>query len=419
MIDTFTKWLNNFPEFAVGTEAREMLDDAMTCYVHDIPRPALILSYLAFCITVKENILSSSMPSGHDAGRWSNRMSNLRSDDKWEEELQNCVAMQRDKSKTPVVEPVFDIPDHLREDFKYWKNRRNDCAHYKRNIISLSHVCAFWQFMMSKYIYFQPQGSMSKSIQEYKDYFDLSITPAGTDQTTIFNHLCAVLRSTEDLRLLFKAIKRADTKQKMELLHRLLHNTESTKAYAKAFITEEDFVVDYYLSEYLDDLSMLYGDDPKQIRAFWYNSPDIPIYSESLKAHLIPDDQIKESLSRVLSKMYQLNRGIPWDLSEDNKNVLKACGFIDAFFEEYYNDQFISRNYKEMNQSMSFYVSLISLSGVDKRWVEVYCRRVDEGKSFPYALGNWFASALRNGDLNKDLYLQVVTDLGLANPIAF
>ena len=72
-----------------------------------------------------------------------------------------------------------------------------------------------------------------------------------------------------------------------------------------------------------------------------------------------------------------------------------------------------------MNQSMSFYVSLISLSGVDKRWVEVYCRRVDEGKSFPYALGNWFASALRNGDLNKDLYLQVVTDLGLANPIAF
>jgi len=419
MINTFTKWLNIFPEFAVGTEAREMLDDAMTCYVHDIPRPALILSYLAFCITVKENILSSSMPSGHDAGRWSNRMSNLRSDDKWEEELQNCVAMQRDKSKTPVVEPVFDIPDHLREDFKYWKNRRNDCAHYKRNIISLSLVCAFWQFMMSKYIYFQPQGSMSKSIQEYKDYFDLSITPAGTDQTTIFNHLCAVLRSTEDLRLLFKAIKRADTKQKMELLHRLLHNTESTKAYAKAFITEEDFVVDYYLSEYLDDLSMLYGDDPKQIRAFWYNSPDIPIYSESLKAHLIPDDQIKESLSRVLSKMYQLNRGIPWDLSEDNKNVLKACGFIDAFFEEYYNDQFISRNYKEMNQSMSFYVSLISFSGVDKRWVEVYCRRVDEGKSFPYALGNWFASALRNGDLNKDLYLQVVTDLGLANPIAF
>lgn len=419
MTDTFTKWLNNFPEFAVGTEVREMLDDAMTCYVHDIPRPALILSYLAFCITVKENILSSPMPSGHDAGRWSNRMSNLRSDDKWEEELQNCVAMQRDKSKTPAVEPVFDIPDHLREDFKYWKNRRNDCAHYKRNIISLSHVCAFWQFMMSKYIYFQPQGSMFKSIQEYKDYFDLSITPAGTDQTTIFNHLCAVLRSTEDLRLLFKAIKRADTKQKMELLHRLLHNTESTKAYAKAFITEEDFVVDYYLSEYLDDLSMLYGDDPKQIRAFWYNSPDIPIYSESLKAHLIPDDQIKESLSRVLSKMYQLNRGIPWDLSEDNKNVLKACGFIDAFFEEYYNDQFISRNYKEMNQSMSFYVSLISLSGVDRRWVEVYCRRVDEGKSFPYALGNWFASALRSGDLNKDLYLQVVTDLGLANPIAF
>lgn len=419
MTDTFTKWLNNFPEFAVGTEVREMLDDAMTCYVHDIPRPALILSYLAFCITVKENILSSSMPSGHDAGRWSNRMSNLRSDDKWEEELQNCVAMQRDKSKTPVVEPVFDIPDHLREDFKYWKNRRNDCAHYKRNIISLSHVCAFWQFMMSKYIYFQPQGSMSKSIQEYKDYFDLSITPAGTDQTTIFNHLCAVLRSTEDLRLLFKAIKRADTKQKMELLHRLLHNTESTKAYAKAFIKEEDFVVDYYLSEYLDDLSMLYGDAPKQIRALWYNSPDIPIYSELLKAHLIPVDQIKESLSRVLSKMYQLNRGIPCDLLEDNKNVLKASGFIDAFFEEYYNDQFISRNYKEMNQSMSFYVSLISLSGVDRRWVEVYCRRVTEGKSFPYALGNWFASALRNGDLNKELYLQVVTELGLANPIAF
>ena len=419
MIDTFRRWLKKFPEFSAGTEARDMLDDAMTCYVHDIPRPALILSYLAFCITVKENILSSSMPGGHDAARWNYRMDNLRSDDKWEEELQNCVAMQRDNNKTPVVEPVFDIPDHLRDDFKYWKNRRNDCAHYKRNIISLSHVCAFWQFMMSKYIYFQPQGSMSKSIQEYKDYFDLSITPAGTDQTTIFNHLCAVLRSTDDLRLLFKAIRRVDTRQKMDLLHRLLHHSESTKSYTKAFITEEDFVVDYYLSEYLEDLSMLYGDDPKQIRAFWYNNPDIPIYSELLKARLIPEDQIKESQLRVLSQMFRLNRGIPWDLTDDNKNALKASGFVEAFFESYYNDDFISHNYKEMNQSMSFYVSLISLAGIDVRWVEVYCRRVAEGESFPYALGNWFASALRNGDLNKDMYIQVVTDLGLANPITF
>lgn len=419
MIDTFKNWLNSFPEFSGTTEARAMLDDAMTCYVHDIPRPALILSYLAFCITVKENILSSSMPSGHDASRWNARLQNLRSDDRWEEELQNCIAMQRDKSKTPIVEPIFEIPEYLREDFKYWKNRRNDCAHYKRNIISLSHVCAFWQFMMSKYIYFQPQGSISKSIQEYKDYFNLSITPSGTDQTTIFNHLCAVLRSTDDLRLLFKAIKRVDTKHKMEILNRLLHHSESTRGYAKAFITEEDFVSDYYLSEYLNNLSILYGDAPKQIRAFWYNIPDIPVYSELLKARLIPDDQIKESQLRVLSQMYRLNRGIPWDLPEDNKNALKASGFVEAFFEKYYNDDFISHNYKEINQSMSFYVSLITLVGIDKRWIEVYCRRVEEGKAFPYALSNWFASALRDGDLNKAHYHQIIEDMGLVNPIGF
>lgn len=67
---------------------------------------------------------------------------------------------------------------------------------------------------------------------------------------------------------------------------------------------------------------------------------------------------------------------------------------------------------------MFFYVSLILLAGVDRRWVEVYCCRVAEGKAFPYVLGNWFAPALRDGDLNKRHYLRIVSDFGLVNQIS-
>lgn len=48
MDERFIKWLNIYDEFSNGTVLRDILNDAIRCYRHDIARPALMLSYIAF-----------------------------------------------------------------------------------------------------------------------------------------------------------------------------------------------------------------------------------------------------------------------------------------------------------------------------------------------------------------------------------
>ena len=47
MDERFIKWLNIYDEFNSGTALRDILNDAIRCYRHDIARPALMLSYIA------------------------------------------------------------------------------------------------------------------------------------------------------------------------------------------------------------------------------------------------------------------------------------------------------------------------------------------------------------------------------------
>lgn len=80
MEERFIKWLNIYDEFSNGTVLRDILNDAIRCYRHDIARPALMLSYIAFIQAIRNNLLNSEMPDGFKDKRWQSAMNNLRSD---------------------------------------------------------------------------------------------------------------------------------------------------------------------------------------------------------------------------------------------------------------------------------------------------------------------------------------------------
>jgi hypothetical protein len=50
MDERFVKFLNIYDEFKEGTALRDVLNDAIRCYLPGIARPALMLSYIAFIL---------------------------------------------------------------------------------------------------------------------------------------------------------------------------------------------------------------------------------------------------------------------------------------------------------------------------------------------------------------------------------
>jgi predicted metal-dependent RNase len=94
-----------------------------------------MFSYLAFLTFLKETIIKSNKPASINQSRWDSILNDLQNDDKWEkrvfEELTNSST------------PIFNIKEDIRQQIKYWKDRRNDCAHFKDNEIDAHHVESF------------------------------------------------------------------------------------------------------------------------------------------------------------------------------------------------------------------------------------------------------------------------------------
>jgi hypothetical protein len=112
-----------------------LFDESIVCYKHGAYRASLMFSYLAFLTFLKETIIKSNKPASINQSRWDSILNDLQNDDKWEkrvfEELTNSST------------PIFNIKEDIRQQIKYWKDRRNDCAHFKDNEIDAHHVESF------------------------------------------------------------------------------------------------------------------------------------------------------------------------------------------------------------------------------------------------------------------------------------
>lgn len=101
------------------------------------------------------------MPSGFKKARWDACMNNLRSEDKWDSEVVVCIRKRANGTNDPAF---FELPDTLRDDVCFWRNRRND----------------------------------------YKQHYNLSITPRDASSDKIFKRLCLAIKTEDDLLLFFE-----------------------------------------------------------------------------------------------------------------------------------------------------------------------------------------------------------------------
>lgn len=407
MDERFINFLNIYDEFKDGTVLRDILNDAIRCYRNGIARPALMLSYIAFIHAVRDNLLKSDMPKGFNEPRWKACMSKLRQENAWDEQVISCIKC-RDNP------PYFELTDSLRDDVCYWRNRRNDCAHYKDSEITLSHVAAFWVFIMDNYNKFTPIGSLMQSVNDYKRHYNVSITPKGTSTEIIFKRLCLAIKTEDDLLLFLKETDSCmEYEEQAQLLHDLLMD-ERHKAKVISLLTGKLKRVKMYLALKPADVSVILGNNPEMTRKFWYEdfmlfASSANVYVEMLRAKMIPQGEIKESLDMFLKHEYKRN-AFYLDNPEDF-NVLKENGLYDIFIEEYLSKDFVCNNPGEKCHKTDFYISLIQRGGISDKLIKVLSESIKG--TFPYKLENRLKGEIFKDEENKKQYLESIARLGL------
>lgn len=407
MDERFINFLNIYDEFKDGTILRDILNDAIRCYRNGIARPALMLSYIAFIQAVKDNLLKSDMPKGFNEPRWKACMSKLRQENAWDEQVISCIKC-RDKP------PYFELTDSLRDDVCYWRNRRNDCAHYKDSEITLSHVAAFWVFIMDNYNKFTPIGSLMQSVNDYKRHYNVSITPKGTSTEVIFKRLCLAIKTEDDLLLFLKETDSCmQYEEQAQLLHDLLMN-ERHKDKVISLLIGKLKQVKMYLALKPADVSVVLGNNPEMTRKFWYEdfllfASCANVYVEMLRAKMIPQCEIKESLEMFLKHEYK--RGAFNVDSPEYFNVLKENGLYDIFIEEYLSKDFVCNNPSEKCYKTDFYISLIHRGGISDKLIKALSESIKG--TFPYTLENRLKGEIFKEKENKKQYFDSIARLDL------
>ena len=413
MDERFVKWLNIYDEFREGNALRDILNDAIRCYRHDIARPALMLSYIAFIQAVRNNLFNSDRPEGFNEKRWDAAMNNLRSENKWDEQVIDCIKNRGNGVDNPAF---FELSDTLRNDVCYWRSRRNDCAHYKESEITLSHVSAFWVFMMDNYNKFTPIGSLQQSINDYNRHFDISFTPRGTSTERIFKRLCLAIKTQEDLgEFLKETSSKMDFKYQCDLVHDLLIEGHH-KELAISFLKGEKKRVKAYLCAKPKDVSLILGNDATLTRKIWYDDLRLScrcmnVYVEMLRAKMLTDAEIKESLELYLAHEYE--QGHLFIKDEDDFKVLIDNGLYDIFIDEYLTMSFVCKNPGEKCCKTDFYIAMIYRGGITDKLMSALSEAVTG--TFPYTLRDRLKDEIFSEEVFKAKYMETIGRLKLDN----
>ena len=332
----FEDWLI---EQVIPLPAKELFKEAVVCYKASAYRAALLFSYLGFQTTVRDRILRSKQPSSFTENHWKKIQNDVRDDDTWDNAVFDAI------QQGPPRE-VFLLTEDLRNQVKYFKNRRNDCAHGKNNKIEYAHVEAFWLFIQSNLSRFVVNESREDLINRIRDHFDLSITPPGEDYSHIVNDIPYAVEQDRfidffhDVHQVFATRKFTAfgaPLEEAEFLNSILdlqEDVSSTKLSEYLQVKENEDVFVTFL-KVRPERVVYFRTNPTLIRRLWYellftgyvNEKDLPVFCALLRNNLIPDTQIAEAFEVVIRKL----RGqIP---TQSCREILESQGFFSIFKE--------------------------------------------------------------------------------------
>lgn len=372
--------------FAFPQEAEVAFKEALVCYRASAYRAALLFSYLGWGLVLRSRLLQASCPNGMQPGQWNQYQNELRNEDKWDARVFELTQMQN-----PA--PAFVVAEDLRLQAKYWKDRRNDCAHFKKNDIGYAHVEAFWQFLKSSLGKFVPNGSRESLKNEICAHFDPNVTPPGlpvdslveriplcvehAELAAFFQDLEAVLAGascgslafgSDNASVLFDAVFRnGDQSMVVALSAYLVGNLEVLLRFVRAY-PQHVWVL---------------NDKPDVVRQVWRqhlfasHQQDLPVYASMVRHDLIPAPELDEANAHVATKL----QGAP--LNAIDAGTLTQCGFFGALEREAFD---VPRGIDQFgwgNRNAAFVAWYLATSPISEAAVRAICE-VFATSPFPF-----------------------------------
>lgn len=298
-------WLNTQK---ISKEALSSFDESVICFKVGAYKASLLFAYLGFMNVIRDRIIAAPTPTGFPPKRWAEIQSDAKSPETWEK-----VVFDKIQQKQPVT--VFDVPDDLRGQVKYWKDRRNDCAHSRQNKIIAAHVESLYAFIESNLGKFAVNGSRSEMLKRILDHFNPSLTSPNESITPIIHDLLNALTSVEYPAFITEVVSELEnTDSDVPTLLGVRNpsvvkflgacfkegNDELRDACSVSLFANEGLLVDF-LREHPDKVYILQN-QPRKVRLIWHDylfdkfHSDFSLLGSLLRASLIPQDQIEEAI---------------------------------------------------------------------------------------------------------------------------
>lgn len=337
-------WVTETP---LPEESLVAFNESVVAYKAGANRAALLFSYVAWGLALRERLLNTpDPPSGMPAGQWQKLLQDLRNEDRWDAQVFDCTQM-----KTPVV--LFHVSEDIRTQVRYWKDRRNDCAHFKLNEINAAHVESFWAFVRSNLGRFVPLGSEADLIAAILRHFDTNVTPPNADLSPLVARIPQSMAPERFKPFLVDAKNALSTKVGVLVLPRtseyhfvlatcLFAGERLGKAALEVMLEDRAALVGVlrmwpeaagYLSDYPDHVRQLWRTD-----LFGKGHTDLGVYAALLRNSLIPTDQVLEANQHAAAS---IQGDVPLEADIDTLNKAGFFSALKAFaFEQNRIDQF-------------------------------------------------------------------------------
>ncbi|MEE4562775.1 MULTISPECIES: hypothetical protein [Paenibacillus] len=314
-------------------ETTQLLQEAIICYKGSAYKASLLFSYLFFQTVLKYRIVTAKIPEDilTSDDKLRKTLDNIDDEDKWDKAVFDVSNRQQEPR-------LFKINEDLRNQLNYWRNRRNDCAHAKSNIIEASTVESFWYFLQSNLPKFYFNGGRSDMLEKIKVHFTISKTPEQESPESIIEEIPVSMPESEYKKFL------QELKEMLERGYGLgnAFDDQKMRFWRCLFNIQGDFVeqVIHFLME--DENTNLFrailNYDPSSIqffrgnaqfiRSFWYTvglHSNVRAIIALIRQHLIPADQINESIKHLIASQAIIE---PDELSSEEFRYLLENDFV-------------------------------------------------------------------------------------------
>lgn len=426
MTKDFEIWLSA-NERALNGDTLGLFRDSLKCFKNDIDRPSFLLAYQGMLMQVRSNILNSSRPADFPEGRWNAMIGELARVEKWDEVTFDAI-QKKEVDRGGVKEPpVVQVQESVREAFKYWRDLRNTCAHYKDSIFTKAHTLTLYAFIQQNLLSMTVEGGFAKLMNEFQDYYTPSkVNRASTPIQPLLQKICTVIIPSERDKFVEKLLYHLDSRYRIveaeELMRDMWLFNAELKTILMNYLRKNEGIKWQFVDMCPRAVLDLY--QPDEIHELWYKYIPKMEHGEVVLCELLVADKIdkndyEEMPRHILEQKFSVNAGAA-ELTQVQIGILQQIKYFDVFMEHYMDSAFTSRygQTQKLNSKCRFYVTNLACVDFSKQENAQRIHDVFAHTYHPYLVANDFREYLREMPDRYSMLKGTFDQMGLVMPEA-